>query len=271
MQPSSMQHSMPQQCSHATVRSMQQCHRAPMQRCRAALVAAHGCIARRCTHTRTCTLRVHACACVCTCGRMRHGHLPTVPFCTQASVLHCTAAQHCCVCIAAVRSKRHKPKANAAVAVAGQERYPRLIDVKDQAIPLICPAIPLIYSLFRLCIFSPARMRETRRTRAYVTTKSLDRRGEMVPPRLTAGAFFDFGPTLPPQMVAIEFGPRSLVLDHAAWKERVSAATSVAEVRTYDRQQAASTRHATCNERASCNMQLTTCNVEHTTHGRSAS
>ena len=42
-------------------------------------------------------------------------------------------------CVAAVRSKRHKPKAKAAAAVAGQERYPRLIDVKDQAIPLIYP------------------------------------------------------------------------------------------------------------------------------------
>jgi hypothetical protein len=57
-------------------------------------------------------------------------------------------------------------------------------------------------------------------------------------------------------MVAIEFGARSLVLDHAAWKERVSAATSVAEVHI---------RHEASCQHAACNMQRT-CNLQHAAH-----
>jgi hypothetical protein len=106
-----------------------------MQRCRAASVAAHGCIARTRAHASfVCTL-ARACAHAAACAT---GHLPTVPFPhagERTALLH---NDHAAIdCVAAVRSKRHKPKAKAAAAVAGQERYPRLIDVKDQAIPLI--------------------------------------------------------------------------------------------------------------------------------------
>ena len=137
MQPS-VQHHIPQQCS--------QCRRAfhaTMPPCTDAMMpCCVGCSARlHRTHTRACILRVYACACVCTCGCMcATGHLPTVPFLhadERTALLH---NDHAAIdCVAAVRSKRHKPKAKAAAAVAGQERYPRLIDVKDQAIPLIYP------------------------------------------------------------------------------------------------------------------------------------